>query len=275
MIEESQLPNRFRTVIDEQIEIYKKGRSITVRNSIPDTTEIPKENPSLWLKIPDVVCVYVDMMNSTKLSAATHDNTTASAYQLFTETAVRLFHAFDAPYIDVRGDGAFALFNQNQCYRALAAAVTFKTFASKIFVPYIREKTEVEVGTHIGIDQKTVLVRKVGLKRAQERSDRQNEVWAGKPINMAAKLASISNDGELLVSERFYENVPHELVRMSCGCSTTSTSRVVGEKTPLWTEVDVEEDDRFDFSKAYRLGSIWCATHGNEYCEGILKLDQS
>jgi class 3 adenylate cyclase len=136
------------------------------------------------------------MMGSTKLSAEAHDNSTAGAYQLFTGTAVRLFSEFEAPYIDVRGDGVFALFNSDQPYRALAAAVTFKTFAREEFTPRIKEKTEQAVGSHLGIDQKTVLVRKLGLKRHAERTDRQNEVWAGKPVNMAAKLASISEDND-------------------------------------------------------------------------------
>lgn len=266
-ISDTQLPNAFRNVIDEQIAIYEERRSIQVMNAIPDTLVIPIENPNHWLKIPDVICVFVDMKSSTKLSATTHDKSTAGAYQLFTGTAVRLFNEFDAPYIDVRGDGVFALFNRNQPYRALAAAVTFKTFAHTEFAPRIQGKTKVPVGSHLGIDQRTVLVRKLGLKRHNGRTDRQNEVWAGKPVNMASKLASISNDNELLVSERFFKNIRHECVRKTCGCP-------VGEKADLWTEIDVAEDERFDFEKAYRLGSNWCEIHGKEYCEEILLLDE-
>jgi class 3 adenylate cyclase len=160
-IAKEQLPKRFRDIIDEQVKIHQKGRSITAVNSIPDTSKIPIEKPRHWLKIPDVICVFVDMMNSTGLSASLHDNSTAGAYQLYTGTAVKLFSEFNAPYIDVRGDGVLALFNKDQPYTALAAAVTFKTFANVIFVQTIREKTPVEIGSHIGIDQKTVLVRKI------------------------------------------------------------------------------------------------------------------
>src|SRR5437667_12881108 len=103
-IKTTQLPKRFREVCDDQVDIYKKGRSVQVRSSIPDTTEIPLDDKRHWLKIPDVTCVSVDMTNSTALSAATHDRSTAGTYQLFTDTAVRLFDKFEAPYIDVRGD---------------------------------------------------------------------------------------------------------------------------------------------------------------------------
>lgn len=266
MICDEQMPVRFLEVIEEQVSIYNVGRSIQVMNTIPDTPHIPIQDPSHWLRIPNVICVYVDMMGSTRLSAEAQDRSTAGAYQLFTGTAVRLFSAFGSPYIDVRGDGVFALFNQNQPYTALAAAVTFKTFAKVVFVPKIRDKTGVDVGSHIGIDQKTVLVRKIGLKRYGSRTDRQNEVWAGKPVNMAAKLASLSDNDELLTSTRFFTNLKDEHALFTCGCPN-------GIKTNLWSEKDLSLDEGFDFQVAYSLKSSWCRKHGQEYCEAILALD--
>jgi class 3 adenylate cyclase len=267
VIEENQMPERFRNIITDQVTIYDQGRSITVYNSIPDTDEIPIENPKHWLRIPDVICVFVDMMSSTKLSAEAKDKATAGAYQLFTGTAVRLFNECEAPYIDVRGDGVFALFDAHQPYRALAAAVTFKTFAKHECIPKLKKDTEVEVGCHIGIDQKTVLVRKLGIKRSQGRTDRQNEVWAGKPVNMASKLASVATDNQLIVSDRFYSKIPDDLARLSCGCPS-------GEKKSLWESVDVSAHGFFDFETGYLLTSQWCKTHGNEYCDQMLVLDK-
>jgi class 3 adenylate cyclase len=264
---ETQVPKRYLDIIDDQIAIYKKNSTVQIVNYIPDTQQIPIEDENHWLKIPDVICVFVDMIGSTKFSAQKHDSSTASAYQLFTGTAVRLFHEFDTPYIDVRGDGVFALFNKTQPYRAIAAAITFKTFVEKIFTPKLMNKTGLEVGCHIGIDQKTVLVRKIGLKHHSGRSDRQNEVWAGKPINIAAKLASITKIGELLVSDRYYERIKDDKVRNSCGCP-------YGEKKPLWETIDLKADDKFDFDTGYCLRSIWCEKHGAEYCENLLKLDK-
>jgi class 3 adenylate cyclase len=206
------------------------------------------------------------MMNSTKLSAEAHDNSTAGAYQLFTGTAVKLFNEFEAPYIDVRGDGIFALFNEYQSYRAIAAAITFKTFANEVCIPKIIEDTGVKIGSHIGIDQKTVLVRKLGFKRYGGRTDRQNEVWAGKTVNMASKLASLTIDNELLVSDRFFKNIQHDLTTWSCGCPEN-------RKVYLWELRDLASDDKFDFDNAHSLKSIWCVNHGREYCEKILALD--
>lgn len=266
-MKEKQLPKRFLDIIDNQLAIYKNSSTIQVVNQIPDTKQIPIEKENHWLRIPNVICVFVDMIGSTKFSAQKHDSSTASAYQLFTGTAVRLFHAFDTPYIDVRGDGVFALFNENQPYRAIVAAITFKTFIEEVFTPELKRKTKLEVGCHIGIDQKTVLVRKIGLKQYSGRSDRKNEVWAGKPINMAAKLASRTKGGELLVSDRYFEQLKDNRVLNSCGCPS-------GEKQLLWTKIDLSYDDKFDFDTGYSLKSIWCKDHGAEYCESILNLDK-
>lgn len=269
MLTDTQVPVWVKEVADDQLNIYKQGRSIQDVNYIPDTSQIPIENQSHWLKIPDVVCVFVDMKGSTQLSASQHDRGTAGAYQLFTGAAVWLFHAFDTPYVDVRGDGVFGLFNADQVYRAIVAAVTFKTYVREVFTPQIKTDTGLTIGAHIGIDQKTVLVRKLGLKRHGGRSDRQNEVWAGKPINMASKLAAMGGSDELLVSDRYFDCVTDQHVRKSCGCGSET-----GEKRDLWTERDLTEDPKFDFCTAYCLESRWCRTHGKEYCEHILTLDE-
>jgi class 3 adenylate cyclase len=265
-IAETQMLKTYRDVIEAQLSIFDEGRTVTKKNAIPDTSDIPLDDQTQWITIPDVICVYVDMMGSTKLSADTREKQTAGAYQLYTGTAVRLFHAFEAPYIDVRGDGAFALFDGTTPYRALAAAVTFKTFARLEFVPRIRQLTGSDVGSHIGIDQKTLLVRRIGLRSIKGRTDRQNEVWAGRPVNMAAKLASITANDELLASHRYFTKLKDERALMSCGCPD-------GEKSDLWTDKDLSDDARFDFSKGHILKSAWCKEHGREYCEGILHLE--
>lgn len=267
MVSDDQVLPAVKSIICDARALYKKSASITVRNTIPDTNNIPIENPQNWLKIPDVVCVFVDMRGSTQLSASSHDNSTARTYQLFTGTAVKLFSEFKSPYIDVRGDGALALFDSNQPHRALAAAVTFRTFSKEEFIPLVKDKTGLDIGCHVGIDVRTVLVRKIGFKRYRGRSDRQNEVWAGRPVNMAAKLASESGDNELLASDRFYRKLSSRYGLKSCGCPND-------EVVDLWKKKNVDNDDRFDFDTAYTLGSIWCKTHGQDFCSQLLADDE-
>lgn len=265
-IEQNQIPLSIREIIQEEIRVYDSGRNIIHRDTIPDTREIPLSNPYEWVKIPDIICVFVDMVGSTKLSANKYDKSTAGVYQLFTSTAVKIFHELDAPYIDVRGDGVFAMFNSNQAYRALVGAVIFKTFVNLEFVPRISSK--IDTGCHIGIDQKTVLVRKIGLKSVSGRSDRQNEVWAGKPVNMAAKLASLTKHNEIMVSDRFYSNLIDEKATHTCDCKSSFWVN----KKKLWKEKDVSDNGYFDFDKAYYMEGNWCPQCGEEYINYLLSL---
>lgn len=266
-MDSNQIPQKYIDIIDDEVSISKATCSITDRNAIPDTSQIPLDNPNHWIKITDVICVFVDMIGSTKLSANTHPNSTAKSYRLFTNTTVRIFDEFESPYIDIKGDGVFALFNKNQPYRAVVAGITIKSIVHEVILPRIKEITGVSTGAHIGIDQKTLLVRKLGFRRIEGRTDRQNEVWAGKPVNMAAKLSSLTNENELLVSDRFFKNISDEMIRKSCGCPS-------GTKLDLWSEVDLSKDSRFDFDKGYKLNSTWCTMHGSEYIKKILTLDK-
>lgn len=264
-------PDSVQAIIDEETKILNASVTVTERNTIPPTGIIPLQNASNWIRVPDVIACFVDMEGSTKLSATTHQNTTAKAYRFFTNTAVRIFDDFDANYIDVRGDGVFALFNSDRPHTALAATVTFKDFVKKEFTPRIKKLTGLSIGGHYGIDRKTVLVRRLGLKIVDGNMHRQNEVWAGKPINMAAKLASRSRGGEIWVSKRFHACLWGENALMTCGCSG---GEYTGERSALWGEVSVKEDDRFDFEAACVLKSDWCERHGKAFCRSIIKYDQ-
>lgn len=269
---QNQIPEKFRQIIHRQREVYDNNATVREAAQIPDTTDIALKDDADWIKVPAVICVFVDMVGSTMLSASQFDKSTARTYQWFTGTAVRLFAEFGAPYVDVRGDGVFALFDGDQPNTALASAVTFKTFVENEFVPEIARRTngKIESGVHIGIDCKTVLVKRVGLPRRNDRSDRQNEVWAGKPVNMASKLCNQCPAGSILVSDRYFELLRDEKVLISCGCDGSGES---ADEVDLWTRHEVAEDSPFDFSSYYELKSKWCKVHGEEYCNAIVALD--
>lgn len=267
VIGKDQMLEKFRSVIDAEKSVFDEGAKVEAVDEIPALDEIPILDRTKWLKVPSVICVYIDMKDSTALAGTAKTKDVASAFQLYTGTAVRLLNAGGARYIDVRGDGAFGLFNAGEEYLALVAAVTFKTFANTVAIPAIEARTSVKVGSHIGIDQAQVLVRRVGMRETDERYDRQNEVWAGKPVNMAAKLAGLSADDELLASPRFHTKIRDDKARMSCGCGSET-----GEPEPLWKEVEVPAD-RFDFEKAFRLDSSWCEKHGAEVMEALNALN--
>ncbi|WP_251976696.1 adenylate/guanylate cyclase domain-containing protein [Salinicola avicenniae] len=264
MISKTQLPENLREIIKRQDQKYGTEVDIVDRDRLPSVDDIPGEDSARRIRIKDVICVFVDMKNSTKLSARQHAKSTSKTYTLFTGTATRIFRQLDASYIDIKGDGVFALFNYDQPHTALAAAVTFRTFVQEVFSAKVKSKTDIDTGVHIGIDQSVLVVHKVGLRPHAQRDDMHNEVWAGKAVNQAAKLASLSSDDEIHVSETFYKKLKSKEALYCCRCSPP---------TLLWNEVDVSLDERFKFRTAHVLNSSWCKTHGAEYMQAIVDAD--
>lgn len=264
------LETPIQDIVENNLELARERFSHTIKNKIPIDGKFPMDNHKHWLKIPDVICVFTDMIGSTQLTASTSENTTTKAYFLFTQTITQIFHHYGASYIDIQGDGVFGLFNKGEEYKAFVCAITIKTAIQENILPKIEDITSKKVGLHIGIDQKSVLVKNLGFRKVNDREDRKDAVWAGKPINMAAKLSSMSKAKELLVSDRYFKRIQNELVTLSCGCNNGNPS---DEKATLWEEIDVSDEEKFDFDVAWKLSSIWCELHGLEYLSQIKELD--
>jgi len=249
-----------KTEIDR---VLKEEFDIQNRNSVPDWKDIPLEGKK-WLQVADLSCVYIDMIGSTKLQVVKLPKVAAKVYQLFVDNMVKTLQDYDCEFIDIKGDGGFGIFTgENSSIKSLCAAVTFKTLCSDLLSNIIKD---FKIDVHIGIDQKHALFKKIGL-----RGDWQNVVWAGKPVNMAAKLAALAGSQQIAISARVFEkiNLPKfkKYAYLSCGCSGNTT--VV--PTSLWKEIDVSQKEYFDFDKAYVCGSIWCKKHGNDYCQKLMK----
>jgi class 3 adenylate cyclase len=247
--------------------LYGKKVEIKSVEAIPDSSDIPLLNNS-WLRLDDVTCVYADMVRSTELSVSRDAAVVGKLYELFTGNAVRILNEFGAEYIDVRGDGAFGLFTGDKgFYSAFAAGVTIKTFVSDRAAAIVKSSgLEFPLASHMGIQSGRLLVKRIGL-----RGDMQNEVWAGKPVNVAAKLASMASSNQLTVSSSAYDRFKSDLIYLSCGCQWIDGKRIVGDKVKLWDPIDVDAAI-FGFDKAYVLKSNWCSEHGEATCNGILNL---
>lgn len=266
---ETQFVPEIASLISNSERVYAEGASVQVVRDIPSIDQIPTRR-NHWKKVRGVISVFVDMKDSTQLSATKHDKSTAEIYQFFTDTVVRIGHSLGSSYIDVKGDGVFMLFNESLPYTALAAAVSCKSFANGSFRSKVKSKRDKELGSHIGIDQKDVLVKKVGIEpHGGGDSHLRNEVWAGRPVNMSAKLAGFAGNNELIASDRFYSRLTDRHATHSCGCNSLSS-----DSEWLWSEVMLDSETQFDFDKAYRLISDWCRTHGREYCQALLDLER-
>ncbi len=234
------------------------------RNSVPDWDAIPLEGQN-WLQADTLSCIYIDMVGSTKLQIVKHPSTSAKVYQLFVDNMVQTLKDYDCEFIDIKGDGGFGIFiGDNSSIKALCAAVTFKTLCQELLSGAIKD---FKISTHIGIDQKYSLFKKIGL-----RGDWQNVVWAGKPVNMAAKLSTLAEPQQIAISDRVFQKINEpkfqKYAYMSCGCSG---GKYTGQSVPLWNEIDVSQKGHFDFDKAYINVANWCKIHGDEVCKKLMK----
>lgn len=131
MIGKNQIPARFQKVIANEIDLFNAPQTVRDASKNPIPQKILKGKEPSWGNIPLVFCVFVDMVGSTKMSTELRNKTYARAYLLYVQTALKLFDKFKPDYINVHGDGVFAIFNRDSMYTALAAAITLIHFPGK------------------------------------------------------------------------------------------------------------------------------------------------
>jgi class 3 adenylate cyclase len=236
----------------------------------PDDIYVEKRT---WKKIENVVVVAADLKGSTKLNFNKYAQTSAQLYEAVTGNMVRIVDAFEPEFVDIQGDGLFALYHGDGRFRrALCAAITLKSFSHLELEPAI-EKTMPdrfpETGIKVGMAAGILAVKKVGVRGTNE------PVWAGKPVNWATKCAAKAERSELIVTRKVFQKFEtNDYVTHSCGCSIDPETgeRVPGGATPseLWSETQVDTLPEAD-TDCKLLQSNWCPIHGDEFCTAILE----
>ena len=251
------------------------GVQITRINEVPDSGPT---NKGVWYQIPKVTAIFADIKGSTELNAVARPRDAAFAYTFFVRAMTVILERFEAKYIDIHGDGIFGLFSgQNSTFMAAACAITMKTQIERDIAVRFQKETSADwdLTAGIGIDRGTLLVRRLGL-----RGTKQNEVWAGKPVNVAAKLSSVAASNQLVVPDRVFRlyetasRIRRRALIWSCGCDSDVQGRGLdtpqGETVNLWDQGPTPSDMGLDFNYFHRLKSQWCETHGAEFCETII-----
>lgn len=243
------------------VDALEEHVTLEERNEIPALEEIRYEVPR-WMRIDDVVAVVADLKNSTHFNTGRNETTIARFYEAYMQQLVDAIAAFYPAFIDIQGDGLFALFDGDMRYeRALSGGVTMKTWVELRLMPTLTKKFGAslpETGLKVGASSGPLFVKKVGIRGDTE------PIWAGRPVNWAAKCAQQAQAGDMIVTESVWEHLKHnDYVTHSCGCGDD------GRPTPLWTDIEVErlpEGRR----RGHLLRTNWCVTHGSEYCDAIL-----
>jgi len=256
-------------VLDDQKDKIESLEVID-RESIPSEEDMSLD-VGKWYRIRNVVCLYVDMKGSTQLTSEKYINTSAKMYEIFTGGLIKVLkqEEFRAHFIDIKGDGGFALWKEKYgSVRALLVAVTFKTFVEKYLKKFVKNSiTDWEIESKIGITKGIVLVKRVGERNTKDKKYNW-AVWAGKPVNVSAKLSDVSKGDTVLTTDDVFQDFsrPIELYNyliLSCGCPNN-------EKVNLWKEKP-ELEEKFS-AKIWELKSKWCDTHGEEYINKALEI---
>ena len=253
----------------------KLGVQITRVNEVPETGPT---NRGVWNQIRNVTAIFADLKESTALNADNSPKDAAFAYTYFIRAMAVILERFGADYVDIQGDGIFGLFGgEGSSYHAAACAITMKTEVDRTVSVQFEKDTNVDwtLRAGIGVDIGTLLVRRLGL-----RGTKQNEVWAGKPVNMASKLSSQADSNQLMVSDRVfaqyeeYAELRRRALLWSCGCSKgtegSGFDSPIGSTSYLWAQEHAPDDLGLDFGMLYKLESSWCKIHGPEFCEAII-----
>ncbi|OPX05553.1 hypothetical protein [Mycobacterium sp. AT1] len=251
-----ELDDEVKTELSSTPEVVAKGDSLNVEG-LPITAR-------RWHKLDDAVAVVADLKNSTKLGTGKWAASTASIYQASTGGVVKTFDEFNADFLAIQGDGAFALFWGSLRYeRALCAGITIQTFGSGMTERLQKKWPDLpDTGFKVGIASSPLLAKRIGTPRNPAQ---QEPVWAGKAVNYAAKAAQGADAEQLVVTGTVWDVAEKiDYVAISCPCGT-------GPSLDIWADTEIERLPEGDPEAQGRvLTSRWCSTHGEEYCAAVL-----
>jgi len=219
-----------------------------------------------WYRLHDVVCVYVDLKDSSKASFRKTKTGMAKIYEHVGTGLTKIFRNdnFKGEYVDLKGDGGFVLYTGKYSeVRAFIAAQTFKTYVYH-HLRNVFDNIEIRFG--IGISKGSLLVKRVGTRKWNY------PVWAGRVVNHAALICKdVKQKFQLKTdvigaSQAVYAALDTGELRdylvISCGCPH-------GRKEHLWREATPDDSA---FPKYYYIEANWCETHGEEYINAVIGL---
>lgn len=245
---------------------FKQEVEVIDKETIPSEKQFKLEIHQ-WTKIKNVVCVYIDLASSTKINIQENQKLAAHIFDSYIKATVKIFKEYQCKYIDIQGDGAFALFDgDDRINRAIVAAVTIKTLLSRntdYFSKFVSSRlSSTNLSLRIGIHQGNVLAKKAGIRGENE------IIWLGDAVSVASKICNLKiykdnnfKSDTIRISNTIYQNITNQHLLMSCGCGGTVTN--------LWEEYTFTEPF-FGVSTLYVLETNWCKKCGDSFSYNAL-----
>lgn len=240
-------------------EKFEKQPTVVTKNESFDASKLPIEKPE-WHAIDDLVCVYFDLKASTELAKGRTPASTASIYDAGVGGVTKVLREFDSNFVDVQGDGGFGLFwGESRFERAVTAAITVRAFSADFTAQLeAKWKEAPTTGFKVGIASGPIMAKRVGLPRQLEF---QEPVWAGNPVNYAAKAAQQTDPDTMYITGSVFDKISkNDFLMFSCDC---------GEPSFLWKSITLDkipDDEKYGMS----VSPYWCQIHGQEFCNSVL-----
>lgn len=189
-------------------------------------------------------CVlYVDMRDSTKISAAKRPATLAKIYSTFVSSMIQAARYFNGHVRNIIGDRVMVVYDRENCFlNAVNTAVLMNSISKYILNKKIKD---IDFRCGIGIDYGKMLVTKAGtVRHGGETEFYRSLVWLGKPANIASKLTDLAN-------KTFIENI--DLIQQGNYYPLTqnwswigkSYSEFINDLSPTYSRNVVHKDEYF------------------------------
>ena len=156
------------------------------------------------VRVDDVVAIFSDIKNSTKISNRKNKAEYSDILEYFSKSFVEIHELNGAEFIDLNGDGGIALYSVNKQINAFTAA---KNLNEKF------KYNDYSLTISTGMAKGNLL----GTKISNSTVKSINYIWAGKAINTAAsisksvKLKKKGNDKNVGISSRLFNSLTIDL----------------------------------------------------------------
>ncbi|MEH1846959.1 MAG: adenylate/guanylate cyclase domain-containing protein [Nostoc sp.] len=200
-------------------------------------------------------CVlYVDMRDSTKISAAKRPATLAKIYSTFVSSMIQASRYFNGHVRNIIGDRVMVVYDKENCFlNAINTAILMNSINQCILKKKIKD---FEFRCGIGIDYGNMLVTKAGtIRRGAETEFYRSLVWLGKPANIASKLTDIANKTVLKKSDPLQQGNYYPLTQ-KWSWVDKSYEEFIDDLSPTFSQNLVHKDEYFStFIKSSNLYS--------------------
>lgn len=259
-------------------DLFSKKLEDFTKSILENKTEVevginPIDPKSLYVKVPkwvkydQVVAVSADLKNSTQLlESSLFNKSVAAIHDAAVGSLESIFGGLKSDFVDIQGDGAFALFTGEQRFeKALVAAVSISSYSRDVLEKALQRKwgdQGPKTGFKTGISSGSILAKKIG-----EDKDSRSPVWIGTPVNYAVKIGSEVEIHEIGISKSVAEAISsNQYLMYSCGHNRSETKRdpKILWKNKTFETINSEEKD------GLLLAVHWCEFCGDDFIESIL-----